>query len=380
MNLLDFFLKHLAEFTNFDYFVFSINALIFLFSKHIASAYPKSRDESAFQKRLWSLRFINFVLFGLYFIAVFLTEEAQRISQTGLTLLLSYLSWHFIKMFTLKRFGRIKEIGGETVLTDTYQSEIFSLVTLMLVSIAGCLFIINIWEITDWLKATSVFGGLLIIIFSTKDVWAPDNIHGLILLYNGNIEPGSVVRVASLDLLAVVLNTSLTQTVFRDLRQNYEILIPNAHFRNRKIEVLSNAPDKGIRQFIDFNIGYGVTSKRVESFFRIVWEHACRDEQSINSAVKPRVRLLNNGDHAVTWRFFFTVKNPYRVLHAGFAVNRAAYDHSLETGIALSTPLTHQLLSTPEAEDERAPLKRTLAGEKPATEVSNPKRPKTRKS
>ena len=343
---MDFLWTSLKFFDLFDLAVFSANFLIFVFSKKIVTFYPKSRDETSLQKRLWALRSINLVLFLLYLAAFLFVQKdsvglVQKISATALTLLTTYLLLHIFQYFTLKRYGRLKRIQDETVLSETYQSEIFNLLALLAGGISAFLIFVNIWEITDWLKATSVLGGLLIIAFSTKDIWGPDNIHGLIILYNGDIEPGSVVRVPALDLLAVVIQTSMTQTVFRDLRQRHQILLPNSLFRQNKIEVLSNCPEKGIDQFIDFNIGYGVRSARVELFFQKVWETACKFESTINTAKKPRVVLLNNGDHAVCWRFFYTVKNIYRILPASFAVNRAAYDLSLEWGLDLSTPITH---------------------------------------
>lgn len=341
-KLREFFLSH---FSSFDILVFSLNLFIFLFSKRIVATYPgagQGLGKSA--ARLWALRALNGLLFLLYFIAFWFAELARPISQTGLTLLLSYLAVHFFHRFTIKRFGRTKDVGGEILKSETYQSSMFGLVGFLVVATCAFLFIINIWNITNWLRATSVFGGLLIIAFSTKDVWAPENINGLILLYNDNVQPGSVVKVDEFNLLGVVVQTTMTQTVFYDLRMRHQILLPNSKFRDTKVEVLNNSPSKGIRRFIDFKIGYGAPSLEVEQFLKKVWDSACQSESAINRDYKPRIRLKETGDHAVTWRLFFSVTNPYRVLEAEFAVNRAAYDLSLETGMGLDTPFTHRIL------------------------------------
>lgn len=345
MKLLQFFLDH---YSNFDYLVFGLNLLIFIFSKQIVATYRgagQGLGKSA--ARLWALRALNFILFALYFAAFWFTELARPISQTGLTLLLGYLAVHLFHRFTLERFGRTKEVAGETHKSETYQSSIFGLVGFLVIMACAFLIVLNIWDITNWLKTTSVLGGLLIAAYSTKDVWAPENINGLILLYNDNVQPGSVIKADEYDLLGVVVQTTLTQTVFYDLRLRHQILLPNSKFRTTKIEVLTNGPAKGIRRFIDFKIGYGVPSADVEAFFQEVWNHACAKESCINSESKPKIRLLENGDHAVTWRVFFTVTNAYRVLEAEFAFNREAYDLSLETGIGLDTPLTHRVLESP---------------------------------
>jgi len=350
MNILQFFLDN---FSNFDYLVFGLNLFIFIFSKPIVATYRgagQGLGKSA--ARLWALRALNFILFALYFVAVWFTELARPISQTGLTLLLGYLVVHLFHRFTLERFGRSKEVAGETRKSETYQSSIFGLVGFLVVIACAFLIILNIWDITNWLKTTSVLGGLLIIAYSTKDVWAPENINGLILLYNDNVQPGSVIKADEYDLLGVVVQTTLTQTVFYDLRQRHQILLPNSKFRTTKIEVLTNGPAKGIRRYIDFKIGYGVPSADVEAFFLEAWEKACSSEGSINGESKPRIRLLENGDHAVTWRVFFTVINAYRVLEAEFALNRAAYDLSLDNDIGLDTPITHRLLEIPTGASE----------------------------
>jgi len=198
-------------FGGFEYVVLLINVLIFVFSGRIVGSTYRSRDERSFNARLWVLRFINFVLVILYFFAVFFTEHARQISETGLTLLLAYLAVHFSQVFLINRYGRIKEIDGVEYRSETYQSEMFGLIIFLIASITAFLVIINIWGMTSWLQATSVLGGLLVILFSTKDVWAPDNINGLILLYNRDIEPGCVVKLDEHDLMAIVLKISLTQ-------------------------------------------------------------------------------------------------------------------------------------------------------------------------
>ncbi len=345
----------------FDVVVLCLNALIFLFSKRIIKALPASRDESNYKTRLWALRFINLVLFLLYLGSVLLQQHnagpqpdqsvqvlARQLSQTGLTLLVAFLLTHFIQVFVVKRFGRVREIDGVEYRTETYQSEMYSLIVLIIAIIVVFLVLLNIWKITSLLQATSVFGGLLLILYSTKDVWAPDNINGLILLYNGNIEPGSLVRVEKYDLLAIVLQTSLTQTVLKDLVQRNQVIIPNSKLRNAKIEILTKATPNGLIQYAEFKLSYGISSEQAEAFFQAVWQQACTLSKAINADQAPKVRLYSNSDHAVVWRLFYYVGNVYRLLDARYAINRAAYDLSQQTGIELKTPVLYQAESAPD--------------------------------
>jgi len=329
VTLIDDFFALLEPLKAFDWLVFAVNILVFLFARRIVKLFH-NKSQTIYDQRLRSLRATNLLLFGLYTVPLVLqalksnsegvnpSEVGRQISETTLILLLSYLVRQLLRMFTLKKYGREKEIEGEKVLSDTYQSEMFSLLIWVILVIATVLALINIWQITDWLKATSVFGGLLLIAYTTKEVWAPENINGLILLYNGQVEPGTVVRVTELDLLAVVNQTTLTQTVFRDLRHRHLILVPNSRFRNAKIEVLSNATSKGLVEFVDFKIGYGYTSGVIEEFLNAIWTKACTQESGIYNSGRCRVCIVDNGDHAVTWRLFYTVRNgaSYRPEHA----------------------------------------------------------------
>ncbi|THB74640.1 MAG: hypothetical protein D6B28_01835 [Gammaproteobacteria bacterium] len=343
----------LTAVSNFEHFVCIFNILIFIFSKKITTTLSKGKDESTFRNKLWSLRFINLVLLTLYIISVVLGHLAlkdantaqviRNISQTGLVLLLMQIVSQLSNYYCVVKYGREKEIEDEKVVIQTYQSEVFALINTIIIFIAAFLIIINIWDMTELLQVTSVVGGLAIIAFSTKEVWAPDNINGLILLYNGNIESGSIVRVKELDLLAIVIRTTLTQTVFRDLALRHQVVIPNSKFRNTKIEILNCSATGAIRQYIDFNISYQTDSNKVEKLFAKVWELAIGTEEYYDTDRNYNLKVIETGNHAVTWRLFYSVQKIYKMNDARFLINRIALDESIKTGIGLDTPITHSV-------------------------------------
>jgi small-conductance mechanosensitive channel len=333
--------SRLAIFTTLDYLVLSTNLLLFIFSKPLISAFKKSSDSAVNSSKLWSLRAINVILFLLYFSALFIHDIAKPISLTGLSLLVAFLCVHFLQLFILHKFGRIREIDGTEYRTETYQSEMFGLMVMLITVIAAIVIVIHIWGLTDWLKATSVLGVLALIIFSTKDVWAPDNINGLILLYNGDIEPGSVIRVDEYKLLAITMQITLTQTIFRDLLTKHVITLPNSKLRDTKVEVLSKSPASGLLCFVEFNLAYGLSAADAEQFLEEVWELTCEKESAINPDKKPSVRLVETGDHAVRWRLGYWIKNVYAICEAELSIKRIAYEHALREEIKLETPLTH---------------------------------------
>ncbi len=327
----------------FDYFVLAINALIFLFSAKIVAKFGYQPGDRRYNASVWALRLLNVALFVLYFLAVFFTDKARPLSITGLTLLCAYLLAHLFQLHALKRYGRTRLIADSEVLSHTYQSEITGLIGWAIAFVISFLIIINVWEMTSWLHTTSVLGALVLIFYSTKDVWAPDNINGLILLYNNDVEPGAVVQVREIDLLAVVVRTSLTQTVFRDLRRKYKILLPNSRFRSCKIEILTSDSNDNLDCFVDFKIGYGITGERVEAFLTQVWQRVVESGSLIQTERPPKIRIVENGDHAVVWRLSYRINSAYRLIEAEYLINRAAYDLSLDLGIGLNTPLTHSV-------------------------------------
>jgi hypothetical protein len=330
-----------AAYSAFDYIVLAINALIFIFSAQIINKFGYTPGDRRYNASVWMLRIVNLTLFALYFLAVFFIDKARPLSVTGLTLLCAYLLAHLFQHQALRRYGRIRKIEDSEILSHTYQSEVVGLVGWATAAVISFLIIINVWDMTSWLHTTSVLGAVLLIIYSTKDVWAPDNINGLILLYNNDVEPGAVVQVNEVDLLAVVVRTSLTQTVFRDLRRKYKILLPNSKFRNCKIEILTSDSNGNLDCFSDFKIGYGIRSEVIESFLKRVWQHVADESTLIHEERPAKIRIVENGDHAVIWRLSYRINSAYRLIEAEFMINRAAYDLSLKEGIELNTPLTH---------------------------------------
>lgn len=343
----------LSAANNFENFVCIINILIFIFSKKITTTLCKGKDEKTFRNKLWSLRFLNLILLILYGFSVVLgyfslkdpstAQLIRNISQTGLVLLLMQITTQLSHFYCVKKYGREKEIEDEKVLIQTYQSEVFALISMIVILVASFLIIINIWDMTELLQVTSVVGGLAIIAFSTKEVWAPDNINGLILLYNGNIESGSIVRVKEMDLLAIVIRTTLTQTVFRDLALRHQIVIPNSKFRNTKIDILNSSATGAIRQYIDFNIGYKTQSKDVEQLFENIWKLAIDAEEYFDIDRGYNLKVIENGNHAVKWRLFYSVQKIYKMNDARFLINRISLDESIKAGIGLDTPVTHKV-------------------------------------
>jgi len=334
----------LGLFDGVDYTILMLNFLMFLFAPAIVGRIRASADANAIAARAYTLRAANVILLILYVSAIFVSEFAIQLYETGLTLLLAVLLTHFFDMLILRRYGRTRTIDEVEYRTETYQSEIFALLTKIIAGVSVILIIINIWGMTGWLRTTSVLGGLAILLFSTKDVWIPDNINGLILLYNGDIEPGSVIRVDELDLLGIVIQTTMSQTRLRDLVTSHIIVVPNAKLRNCKVEILSKTSSKGLMQYADFKLAYGIETSCIDELFEAIWQLACERDNNINEERPAVAKLGNTGDHGVEWRLCYWVKNIYGIIDAAHTINRAAYEVAQTRQIGLNTPFTHEVV------------------------------------
>lgn len=335
-----------------DYIVISLNLLIFLFARFIINRSSKTKDSSTAHNRLLGLRAINLVLFCIYaFAGIFEIaftidiSHLQQISQTGLTILISYIVLHYVQDWIISRFGKEKDIDGEKFRGESYASEIIGLIGLVLVSSIAFLIIINIWELNSWLQATSVIGGVLLILFASKDYFLDDMISGLIMHYNHSVEAGSVIRVKEYSITGVVMQITLSQTIIRDLVQKHEITMTNSKLRNATVETISNSSKNGFRDYLDFKIGYQEKPLSVETFLQQVWQRSTESEAGLNSETKPKIVVVENGDHAVTWRLLYYVKNPYRILDAKNIIQTIAFELSQQQKMGLNTPMTHQIIS-----------------------------------
>ena len=345
------YFRHLST---FGQVAIILNILFFILSgvifKYIVTP---TDDEQANTRRIRWLRYLNLLLLMVYVVDGLANGPYDsnkwllQLSQTGLVFLISYLFIQFSHAWALHHYGKDKTIDDEIVSSRTYKSEMMHLIIIAITIIAAILLLVNIWHVTNWLQATGVLGGLLVILFATKDAWALDSVNGLMLLYNDDLEPGVICRIPEYNILAIIRKISLTQTTFRDLVQKHKIVIPNSKLRNAKIEILHQSGNKNWNDFIEYKIGYSTTGKTVEDFFEKVWLVAGEKESALNSEKKPKISLVQAGDHAIVWRIHYSLENIYRLKSAKFAINRAAFDLQEEFGLSLSTPLTHQAINNP---------------------------------
>jgi len=334
----------LTYFTNLEpihYITFTINLLILIFGRQIIN-HLTVQTVGAAAPQLRLLRILNAVLFLTYFFAVaFQFQLGSNISHTGLLVLLTYLIWQLTHSIILKKYGRKREVESTSIYVESYTSNNLKLIALLILGVISGLVFLNLWKLEWLLQTTSFLGALAVLIFTTKDYWLKDFISGIIVISNGNIERGDVIRIPDENILAIVLETRTMLTLLRDVIRNHNITVPNSLLLNKQVEILTTESRKGIYDYVEFNIGYETDSEKARAYLLDVWKRACKITATINPEREGNIMLVENGDHAVTWRVLYNLRFEHEIATARNAVKLAAFELQDEHGVKLPTPLTH---------------------------------------
>ena len=338
---LEWLLDYFTILEPIDYITFIINLLILIFGKQIIN-HLSVQTVGAAPPQLRLLRILNAVLFLTYFFAVaFQFQLGSNISHTGLLVLLTYLIWQLTHSIILKKYGRKREVEGTSIYVESYTSSNLKLIALLILGVISGLVFLNLWKLEWLLQTTSFLGALAVLIFTTKDYWLKDFISGIIVISNGNIERGDVIRIPDENILAIVLETRTMLTLLRDVIRNHNITVPNSLLLNKQVEILTTESRKGIYDYVEFNIGYETDSEKARAYLLDVWKRACKITATINSEREGNIMLVENGDHAVTWRVLYNLRFEHEIATARNAVKLAAFELQDEHGVKLPTPLTH---------------------------------------
>ncbi|MDG0964137.1 MAG: mechanosensitive ion channel family protein [Opitutales bacterium] len=337
--------EHLDVLGPIDHFTLAVNLIILVFSKWFASKYGLIKDNSKSQARLRILHVTNLILFTTYLIAViFEIHLGRAISQTFLVVLASYLLIHFAEAFILKKYGKSKTIENFARTTETHTSRTLELFVCFIIITISIVLLINIWGLEDWLQTTSVLGFLALFIFASKEYWAGDFLSGILIISQGRIERGDVIKIKDEELSAIVLQVGSFQTIVRDLVNKHDIILPNSKLRLARVDILKSDL-KGIREFEDFWFGYGIELKKVEEMLEEAWEKTM-EEGLVDKYGGCIIANKECGDHGVRWRLAYTLKSPHKIIETGNRIREWAYQLQDKHGLQLATPLTHDLSNT----------------------------------
>jgi len=335
--------EHLEVLGPIDHFTLAVNLFILVFSKWFATRYGVIKDKAKSEARLRILHVTNLILFTTYLIAVvFEVHLGRAISQTFLVVLASYLLIHFAEAFILRKYGKSKTIENFARTTETHTSRTLELFVLFIIITITFVLLINIWGLEDWLQTTSVLGFMALFIFASKEYWAGDFLSGILIISQGRIERGDVIKIKDEGLTAIVLQINSFQTIVRDLVNQHDIILPNSKLRLTRVDVLKTDLKRGIREFEDFYFGYGSNIIKIKNLLKEVWSKTV-EEGLITKECGFVIANKECGDHGVRWRLAYSLKSPHSLIETGNRVREWAYQLQEKHGLQLATPITHDL-------------------------------------
>ncbi len=344
-ELTSLILERVSRLETLDYFTLGVNLLLFLLSRPMADKYSQVKDAERSRVRLRVLHFLNLTLFLSYLVAVGLNVQvAKQFSQSFLVVLATFLLIHFIEVFLQAKYGKRLDIEGFTRNVDTHTSKTLELFCAVVILVVAVVLLINLWGLESWMQKTSVLGFIALFCFATKEYWVGDFLSGIFIIGQGRVTRGDVIRIPSEDVFGIVLQIKGLQTIVRDLVRRHDITLPNALLLRNRVDILRTDLARGVRDYINFKIGYGADSRKVKAFLEEVWDNAC-DSAAIDADQSLHIALKDCGDHAATWRLSYTLKSPHQVILCQNAVREAAYDLQDKHGLQVSTPLTHVVQS-----------------------------------
>jgi hypothetical protein len=327
-----------------DYFTFFVSFLILIFAHKIfPSKKITGKSDKYYKKKIKYLRVVSLILITFYLLNIFNGFDfLASVSQSFLTVITGIGVYHWVSFIIVEKYGdESKKIAG--IKECNYVTQLITMSLLILISLLTFITLLNSWNMNSALETTSAFGILALLFFSTKDYWVDSVISAFIILINGHIPRGSLIKIPSDNILGIIQAVTFSHTVIKDLSCEKTIFIPTSHLRTEKYEILANDDITSIKDFIDFKIGYGTDITIIRDFFESVFAKVKKDKNGktgIDFDLSFSLRNLSNGDHAVVWRFFYTLRQPRNILKARDAVNKAAYELQ-DSNIQLSTPISH---------------------------------------
>lgn len=338
-------LNHLSV---IDYAVVSVNVVLFIFAQSILKRFSaENLPQNTFDLRFNLLRSINvFILIAYGYRVIYAPNEDQGIAIKAISILaiiyLTYISNYFLQFAINKHYGKTREIGQQTIYIRTYQSRLFSIIAVILLTIIALISCIRVLGFESLLEAGGVLGVFGVLLALTQASWAPDIISGLIILNSDMFEEGDIVEFDGI--IGRIYRTKLFHTEIINLRNQHRIMLRNANMRDRIIHNLSKyASGMGLRECLKFNISYEADIDQIKDMFQRACKNAIDEGVQLEANPEPKVKMLEAGDHAVCWGLLFHIKKVDQLIATRRELREHILKQSIADGIDLATPLTQDV-------------------------------------
>lgn len=345
------------------YALLAINVLLILVAPYLVRRFSAAdASDAALEFRVNVIRGLNVLAIGLlgHFRFYGGGQSGQGIGVKILSILviiyLSYLTVHLIGRFVRLRFGRaVQNVGSGPRIADTYASRALSIFFSVFIGIMALISIIRVAGFSSLLEAGGVIGFVGVFLALTQGAWAPDIISGLVILNSKMFKERDVIKISdgNEEMLAIVYRTLAFHTELLNLVDNHRVMIRNSKIRDQTVHNLSRfASARGLRETMLFKIGYDVSPAKVKAMFESAFQAAVTDPQIPIEEQHPlEVRLKDTGDHAIEWSVHYYTKDEFALIKTKQFFREKILTASLEFGISLSTPFTHQAQSVSELQN-----------------------------
>ncbi len=348
------FLAFLDRLTLIDYLVVGVNLLLIVFSRRLLILFRRSKEiDTRFHIYLMVFRGLCLlIIVGFGYYHVYLPVEDRgwglKLLASVVVAFIAYGIQTVASFFIQSRYGKTISFRGETMVTETYYSRIFRILSGVIIFIVTLVTIIRIMGFGSLLEAGGAIGLIGVMIALTQSTWAPDLFSGLIILHNRMVDPGDVIELdGSERTLGIVHKVKLFHTEIRNLVNNHRIMIKNAYLRDHIIHNLSKfASSNGLRELLRFKIGYDVEPRQLKAMFEIAFKHALHDKEiKLEEHPGLEIRMLDAGDFAVEWGVFYYTKEVDQILKTRQLFREKILESAAEHGISLGTPMQHEILA-----------------------------------
>jgi len=331
-----------------------VNLLLIFFAPYLVQQFSgKKLEEGARDFRINVIRGLNVLIIGLlgHFRFYSAGQSGQGIGIKILSVLviiyLSYLLVHMIGRFVRFRYGRpVQNVGAGQRIADTYASRALTISISVFIGVMALISVIRVAGFSSLLEAGGVIGFVGVFLALTQGAWAPDIISGLVILNSKMFKERDVIKISdgNEDMLAIVYRTLAFHTELLNLVDNHRVMIRNSKIRDQTVHNLSRfASARGLRETLLFKIGYDVPIEQVKAMFETAFESAVADPDIPLEDQHPlEIRLRDAGDHAIEWSVHYYTKDEFSLIKTRQKFREAILVASIEAGISLSTPITHQ--------------------------------------
>ena len=337
------------QFGTLGYIILSVNFLLLIFAKQILKAvYQNPEKVSGFTRKVMTFRALNLLIMLTYGYYRFFQDKdnknlALNVIATLAIIYFAYLAMHLAHAFLVRQYGKEREIKGKKRYISTYQTRLLSIFSSIFIGVVALISIIRFLGFDSVLEAGGVIGLFGVFLALTSSIWAPDIFHGLIILNSDMISEGDVIQFNDgEEIYGLVYKTKVFHTVILNIVNNHRVMIRNSKLRDFTVHNLSKfASAKGLRENLKFKIGYDVSTDAVEDLFETVYDVAKKDSGiAIEEQYQLEYGVLDTGDHAVEWVFYYYTKDVEKLMRTRQRLLRLMLETAVERGISLSTPFT----------------------------------------